>query len=136
MAPKRRLRSLAQAREEREKQRCDFVSHFTAILDEVTQFETFLEFLQRSDAADGRGELARMAIWIRARLNALLIGGPERWLTRDNDRIGSQFTYPQLSRPPSLKSPSRCHSAVRRRQLRPAASTNDKMPKLVAWRSR
>lgn len=66
-----RLRSLAQAREEREKRRCDFVSRYTAILAEITELETFLELVQRRNSANGRGELARIVIWVNARLTTL-----------------------------------------------------------------
>jgi hypothetical protein len=63
-----KLRALAQAREEREKRRHDFVSRYTAILAEITELETFLELVQRRNSANGRGELARIVIWVNARL--------------------------------------------------------------------
>ncbi len=66
-----KLRALAQAREEREKRRHDFVSRYTAILAEITELETFLELVQRRNSANGRGELARIVIWVNARLTTL-----------------------------------------------------------------
>jgi hypothetical protein len=65
------LRALAQAREEREKRRRDFVSRYTAILAEITEPETFLELVQRRNSANGWGELARIGIWVNARLTTL-----------------------------------------------------------------
>jgi hypothetical protein len=65
------LRALAQAREEREKRRRDFVSRYTAILAEITELETFLELVQRRNSANGWGELARIGIWVNARLTTL-----------------------------------------------------------------
>jgi hypothetical protein len=65
------LRALAQAREEREKRRRDFVSRYTAILAEITELETFLELVQRRNSANGWGELARIVIWVNARLTTL-----------------------------------------------------------------
>jgi len=65
------LRALAQAREEREKRRRDFVSRYTAILAEITELETFFELVQRRNSANGRGELARIVIWVNARLTTL-----------------------------------------------------------------
>ena len=65
------LRALAQAREERERRRRNFVSRHTAILAEITELETFLELVQRRNSANGRGELARIVIWVNARLTTL-----------------------------------------------------------------
>jgi hypothetical protein len=83
------LRALAQAREEREKRRRDFVSRYTAMLAEITELETFLELVQRRNSANGQGELARMVIWVNARLTTL------RRQTKP-DRIAAALTAEDL----------------------------------------